>query len=603
MVGKKEMVWIGRQAARKRFAPFLLPSFMGGFEALVPRGCPASIPDRSFSSCRPGHVGEVSAAVHTVPSLSASLIAGNVGSFAGSGMRATLPLNRWQAARGLMWSVEREAGHVYRKVDEIIDDALINKHLEETKEKAKDVKIINEILEAAKERSFLRNHTSTSSEYVQGLSLEETATLLNVDPANTKVMERIVETAYAIKNRIYGNRIVLFAPLYIANYCVNQCTYCAFRSANKTIQRNMLTDDQIREEVAALERQGHRRLLVLTGEHPKYPFEKLLDALHVITDVRTEPCGNIRRVNVEIPSLSVSDMKRLKATDHVGTYTLFQETYHRPTFKVMHPGGPKSDYDNRVLTFDRAFRGGIDDVGIGVLFGLYDYRYECMAMLMHANHLEKEYGAGPHTISVPRMRPADNSDTASNPPYPVDDVHFRKLVAILRIAVPYTGMILSTRESPEMRAELLKVGMSQMSAGSKTDVGAYHRQAGNLANEHLGNLAGQFTLNDHRPTAEVVTDLMKNGYVPSWCTACYRKGRTGEAFMKIAKAGNIHNFCHPNSLLTLQEYLQDYGTEEMKAIGADVIARESESGLSDPAKRLLARKMKKVKDGEHDVYI
>jgi [FeFe] hydrogenase H-cluster radical SAM maturase HydG len=319
--------------------------------------------------------------------------------------------------------------------------------------------------------------------------------------------------------------------------------------------------------------------------------------------VQTEPCGNIRRVNVEIPTLSVSDMKRLKATDCVGTFTLFQETYHRPTFSAMHVSGPKSDYDHRLLTQDRAFRGGIDDVGIGTLFGLYDYRYEVLAMLQHANHLEAEYGAGPHTISVPRLRPADGSDVSIAPPHEVDDANFKKLVAIIRIAVPYTGMILSTRESPAMRDQLLQVGMSQMSAGSRTDVGAYHRDDSAATNKHLGDLAGQFSLMDHRSASEVVKDLMAKGYVPSWCTACYRKGRTGEHFMKIAKAGNIHNFCHPNSLLTLQEYLQDYGDAEAQALGAALIAQESGAGLSGSAQRLLARKMAKVKAGEHDVYI
>jgi len=369
------------------------------------------------------------------------------------------------------------------------------------------------------------------------------------------------------------------------------------------LQRSALTDAELAEEVASLERQGHRRLLVLTGEHPKYTFDQFLHAIDVIGSVRTEPCGSIRRINVEIPTLSVSDMRRLKATDKVGTFTLFQETYHRQTFKQMHVSGPKSDYDHRLLTQDRAMRAGLDDVGIGTLFGLFDYRFEVLAMLMHSMHLEKEYGAGPHTISVPRMRPADGSELSIAPPYSVDDANFKKLVAIIRIAVPYTGMILSTRESPEMRAELLKVGMSQMSAGSKTDVGAYHRDDTTVTEENLGNLAGQFSLMDHRPAADVVKDLMQNGYVPSWCTACYRKGRTGEHFMKIAKAGNIHSFCHPNSILTLQEYLNDYGNEEMKKIGDELIKKEMSVGLTDSAKKLLARKLEKVNKGEHDVYI
>lgn len=484
-----------------------------------------------------------------------------------------------------------------------MNHAMITEALERSKERAKDPVAIHDILEAAKERSFLTNFTPGKSEYVQGLELEECATLLNVDVKNREIMDMINETAFAIKNRIYGNRIVLFAPLYIANYCVNSCTYCAFRSANKKLQRMALTDQEIQEEVASLERQGHRRLLVLTGEHPKYTFDQFLHAIEVISSVRTEPCGNIRRINVEIPTLSVSDMRRLKATDKVGTFTLFQETYHRPTFAKMHVSGPKSDFDHRLLTQDRAMRAGLDDVGIGTLFGLFDYRYEVLAMLMHANHLEREYGAGPHTISVPRMRPADGSELSITPPYEVDDENFKKLVAIIRIAVPYTGMILSTRESPDMRRELLRVGMSQMSAGSRTDVGAYHRDHSQATENALGDLSGQFSLMDHRSAGDVVKDLMQEGYVPSWCTACYRKGRTGEHFMKIAKAGNIHNFCHPNSLLTLQEYLNDYADPETKKIGEELIAKEREMGLSESAKRMFSRKLEKVNQGEHDVYI
>ncbi|EFN57653.1 hypothetical protein CHLNCDRAFT_30311 [Chlorella variabilis] len=507
-----------------------------------------------------------------------------------------------QQQRGLQWSVEKEP-QSYKAVDDIIQDHVIVAALEKTQQAAKDPARVRDILTAAKERSFLTNHKPGPSEYVQGLTYEECATLLNVDVGNEQIMSDIFDTAFAIKQRIYGNRIVLFAPLYIANYCVNNCRYCAFRQGNKSLERSALTDKQLREEVAALQQQGHRRLLVLTGEHPKYTFDSFLKAIDTISSVRTEPCGNIRRINVEIPSLSLSDMRRLKATDKIGTYTLFQETYHRPTFKHMHIAGPKSDYDNRVMTHDRAMRAGLDDVGLGTLFGLYDYKYEVLATLMHANHLEREYGAGPHTISVPRMRPADGSDVSLAPPYAVDDANFKKLVAILRIAVPYTGMILSTRESPEMRTELLRVGMSQMSAGSKTDVGAYHRDDSKATEDNLADLNGQFTLADHRPVQDIVVDLMKEGYVPSWCTACYRKGRTGEHFMKIAKAGNIHNFCHPNSLFTLQEYLNDYGSEEAKQIGQDLIERERVVGLSDSAQNLTKRKLAKVNAGEHDVYI
>eukprot|EP01025_Chloroclados_australasicus_P059180 TRINITY_DN7474_c0_g1_i1.p1 TRINITY_DN7474_c0_g1~~TRINITY_DN7474_c0_g1_i1.p1 ORF type:complete len:537 (-),score=49.23 TRINITY_DN7474_c0_g1_i1:334-1944(-) len=507
-------------------------------------------------------------------------------------------------SRGMaMWSVEKEKDHKYKDPNEIINHEVIEKLLENTKQQAKDPNCIKDILSDAKERAFLTNYTPGPSEYVRSLELDGCATLLNVDVKDQKMMDMIYDAAFQIKNRIYGNRIVLFAPLYLANYCVNNCAYCAFRSVNKTIERSLLSDDDIRSEVEALEKQGHRRLLVLTGEHPKYGFDQFLNALEVISSVKTDPCGNIRRMNVEIPALSVSDMKRLKATDKVGTYTLFQETYHRPTFHKMHLSGPKSNYEHRLLTMDRAFRGGLDDVGIGTLFGLYDYRYEVMAMLMHSNHLEEEYKAGPHTISVPRLRAASGSDIAAKPPYEVDDANFKKLVAIIRIAVPYTGMILSTRESPHMRNELLKVGMSQMSAGSRTDVGAYHREGSKTTEENLGELCGQFSLLDHRSTRDVVYDLLKNNYVPSWCTACYRKGRTGEHFMKIAKKGDIHNFCHPNSLLTLKEFLGDYADPELKQLGEEVVERERKVGLSEGATRMLNRKMNKVEEGEHDVYI
>jgi 2-iminoacetate synthase len=535
------------------------------------------------------------------------------------GLKAFAAFASHMQVRTAMWSVEREPQE-YKDVNEIINDSLIVKTLEESKEAAKDLGKIRAILEAAKERCFLKDREPGPSEFVQGLTYEEAATLINVNSGNEEIMSEIFKTAYDIKQKIYGNRIVLFSPLYLANHCVNNCRYCAFRAPNKHIERSDLTTDGLIEEVKALQQQGHRRLLVLTGEHPRYSFDKFLEAIETIASVKSDPCGNIRRMNVEIPALSLSDMRRLKATDHIGTYTLFQETYHRPTFKYMHIAGPKSDYDNRVLVMDRAMRAGLDDVGLGVLYGLYDYKYEVLALLMHANHLEKEYKAGPHTISVPRMRPADGSDVSLAPPYPVNDADFKKIVAVLRIAVPYTGMILSTRESPEMRKELLKIGMSQVSAGSKTDVGSYHRDTSKTTEEELGDVNGQykidtsktkteedangqFTLADHRSVNEIVIDLMKEGYVPSWCTACYRKGRTGEHFMKIAKAGNIHNFCHPNSLLTLQEYLNDYGTEEEKKLGAEVIERELGTGLSEGAQRLTKKKLAKVNAGEHDQYI
>mmetsp|Transcript_4748 Transcript_4748/g.7388 ORF Transcript_4748/g.7388 Transcript_4748/m.7388 type:complete len:574 (-) Transcript_4748:1010-2731(-) len=523
------------------------------------------------------------------------------------------------------YSPELETHHKFKPVTEIINEQYINDTIERTKMLATDESVIDDILAKAKDRALLKDTApGPGNEFVQGLSVEEAAILLNVDSNNEKLMSKLFNTALAIKENIYGNRIVLFAPLYLANYCVNSCTYCAFRAPNRDSPRNMLSDDDLRQEVAALQKQGHRRLLMLTGESPKYTFDHFLHALKIASEVKTDPCGNIRRINVEIPSLSVSDFRRLKATNCVGTYTLFQESYHRPTYERVHPWGPKSDYEYRVQTFDRAQTGGIDDVGIGALFGLYEYKFEVLAMLQHAHHLDKTYGAGPHTISIPRMQPAENAPDANNVPFPVSDPDFKKLVAVIRCAVPYTGMILSTRENADMRRHLLKLGISQMSAGSKTDIGSYSK-AGQIIGEHphhynlphkpeeplkaeeakegaLVDTLGQFTLQDHRTTDEVVKDLLVNGFVPSWCTACYRKGRTGEAFMKIAKKGDIHNFCHPNSLLTLEEYLLDYASPETRDLGRDVIEKERKTIMSDRARANFDRKMTKIDQGARDLY-
>ncbi|CAB9524589.1 iminoacetate synthase [Seminavis robusta] len=511
--------------------------------------------------------------------------------------------------KGTPWSHELEP-HPVASASEIVNPALIEEALEGTKSAAMDPGRVHEILENALDRALLRSpkgmHPIPSSdpqhEFVQGLTLEEAATLLNIKPeTQPELMDALYKTALQIKERIYGNRIVLFAPLYLSNYCVNSCTYCAFRGKNKHIPRSVLTKAQLIEETEALQRMGHRRLLLLTGEHPKYSFDDFLGAIHTVASVRTEPCGSIRRINVEIPTLSVSDIRRLKETDHVGTYTVFQETYHPEAFKRFHPSGPKSDYEYRLQTMDRAQIAGVDDVGIGALFGLHDYRFECLGMLQHARHLDKTYQAGPHTISIPRIRPADQAPDALSPPHPVDDENFAKLVAVLRCAVPYTGMILSTRESPAMRARLLNLGISQMSAGSKTDVGSYHKGDVDHETELLSKAkSGQFSLLDKRPLDEVVKQLMLDGFVPSFCTACYRKGRTGAEFMAIAKKGNIHKFCHPNSLLTLQEYLEDYASSETRDLGEIVVEREATTiGGRTTA---FDKKMKRIREGERDLY-
>jgi len=504
------------------------------------------------------------------------------------------------------WSIEREPNHKFKKASEIIREKEIFEALENTKEDAKNPEIIKKILKRAKDRALLKNIVA-GSEFVQGLNIEETATLLNMDSKNKELTDLLFKTAFDIKERIYGNRIVLFAPLYISNYCVNSCTYCSFRIQNTHGTRALLEKEDLVKEVSVLQRQGHKRVLVLTGEHPKYPFEKFLDALKIISEVRTPPCGEIRRINVEIPMLSVSDFRRLKNTNVIGTYTLFQETYHRETFKRVHPQGPKSNYERRVLTFDRAQTAGIDDVGLGVLFGLYDYKFEVLALLQHAQHLDKTYHAGPHTLSIPRIQPAANAPDAMKAPYPVNDDDFKKLVAILRCAVPYTGMILSTRESTQMRRHLLNMGISQISAGSRTDVGAYHRDTSRKADELLHqnteyNSSSQFTLNDPRNTDQVIHDLIEDGFVPSFCTACYREGRTGEAFMNIAKKGDIHNFCHPNALLTLQEYLTDYASDRTKKIGFDLIKKEEKLIPSKIRVAALKKKQKRIEAGERDLY-
>lgn len=517
--------------------------------------------------------------------------------------------------RALHWSTERESGHVFAAAHEIIKPELIDSLLnsDETAKKAKDIACVREILAKARDRALLRGvpRGEDEHEYVQGLDLEDTAVLLNIDTkdwASAEILNELHQAALDIKRQIYGNRIVLFAPLYLANYCVNSCTYCAFRGANKHIGRSALTKDELIQEVSALQLQGHRRLLVLTGEHPKYSYDHFLEALQTIKDVRTEPCGSIRRMNVEIPALSVSDFRRLKATDCVGTYTLFQETYDPRIYKRFHPSGPKSDYEHRLQTMDRAQTAGIDDVGIGALFGLTDYRFEVLALLQHAQHLDRTFHAGPHTISIPRLQPADNAPDAIAPPAAVDDDDFRKLVAVLRCSVPYTGMILSTRESPTMRRDLLNIGISQMSAGSKTDVGSYHRakmQASDtrqLADESPAPQSlAQFQLQDHRSVEEIIGELVKQGFLPSFCTACYRKHRTGEAFMKIAKTGKIQDFCHPNSLLTLQEYLIDYASPEVRAEGERLIEVESKN-ISESAQHALTKKMQRIRAGERDLY-
>ena len=463
--------------------------------------------------------------------------------------------------------------------------------LENTKKDAKDPERIKEILEIANERALLAN---SDSEYVQGLDEKQAATLLNIDSSNQKLMNLLFNTALEIKERIYGNRIVIFAPLYVSNLCSSGCLYCGFRSDNEQIQRKFLSNEELILEVEQLQNRGHKRLLMLMGDHPKYSFSKFLEAIEVASNVKTKPHGEIRRINVEIPSLTVEQFKDLKATGKIGTYTLFQETYHLPTYKKVHPYGPKKDYFWRLATMDRALQTDMDDVGIGALFGLYDYRFEVLSLLQHAKYLEKTYGIGPHTISIPRLQPAINTPFSAHSKYAVNDLDFKKLVAVIRLSVPYTGMILTTRESPQMRKDIFQIGVSQISAGSKVEPGAYQKKE--------KEKSGQFCLQDTRSVNEVIYDLVKMGFIPSWCTACYRLKRTGKAFMAIAKKGEIQNCCHPNALLTFAEYLIDYADEKTKKAGWTAIEKEIPTIKSSLRKESLIKHLEKVKNGTRDLY-
>lgn len=428
----------------------------------------------------------------------------------------------------------------------------------------------------------------------KGLTPEEVAVLLQVDDPD--LLDQIYRTASQIKEKIYGKRLVFFAPLYFSDYCINNCVYCAYRRDNK-FGRRKLTLDEIKEEVTVLEEMGHKRLALECGEDPKNcPTDYIIDVINTVYSVK-EKNGSIRRVNVNIAATTVENYRRLKEAK-IGTYILFQETYHRPTYAKMHPSGPKRDYDWHTLAHDRAMEGGIDDVGFGVLYGLYDYKYEVLATLLHAIHLEEVYGVGPHTISVPRLRPA-RGVTLEQFPYLVSDADFKKLIAIIRLAVPYTGMILSTRESAEFRDELINVGISQLSAGSCTGVGGYSREKNGGSEEEE---TPQFVVEDHRNINEVISSICRSGYIPSFCTACYRSGRTGDRFMALAKSGQIQNVCQPNAILTFKEFLIDYATPETRRIGEEAITRHLEF-VDDPLVRQKAmQRLEQIEQGRRDFY-
>ncbi len=460
--------------------------------------------------------------------------------------------------------------------EEFIDHEEVLASLKYADEHKRDAALIDSIIEKAKE--------------LKGLSHREASVLLACElPEQTK---KIYALAEQIKKDFYGNRIVLFAPLYLSNYCVNGCVYCPYHFKNKHIPRKKLTQEEVRKEVIALQDMGHKRLALETGEDPvNNPIEYVLECIKTIYGIKHKN-GAIRRVNVNIAATTVENYRKLKEAG-IGTYILFQETYHKENYETLHPTGPKHNYAWHTEAMDRAMQGGIDDVGLGVLFGLSLFRYEFAALLMHAEHLEAAFGVGPHTISVPRIRHADDIDPAAFD-NSIDDDTFAKIVACIRVAVPYTGMIVSTRESKATRERVLHLGISQISGGSRTSVGGYAEE------EPEDESSAQFDVIDNRTLDQVMNWLMKIGYIPSFCTACYREGRTGDRFMSLCKSRKILNCCHPNALMTLKEYLMDYAKPETKEIGEKLIQKEIDNVPSENIRRILRERLQKIEEGERD---
>lgn len=459
---------------------------------------------------------------------------------------------------------------------EFIDDEEIKDTLAYAKENKSNRELIHRLIERAKD--------------CKGLSHREAAVLLECDLEDEN--ERMFKLAKEIKQKFYGNRIVMFAPLYLSNYCVNGCVYCPYHYKNKSITRKKLSQEDIIREVTALQDMGHKRLALETGEDPvNNPIEYVLESIKTIYGIKHKN-GAIRRVNVNIAATTVENYKKLKEAG-IGTYILFQETYNKKSYEELHPTGPKHDYAYHTEAMDRAMEAGIDDVGIGVLFGLNMYKYDFVGLLMHAEHLEDAMEVGPHTISVPRIRPADdiNPENFSNA---ISDDIFAKIIAVLRIAVPYTGMIVSTRESQKTRERVLELGISQISGGSSTSVGGYFEP------EAEDDNSAQFEVNDTRTLDEIVNWLLKMNYIPSFCTACYREGRTGDRFMSLVKSGQIANCCHPNALMTLKEYLEDYASEDTKKKGEALIAEEVNKIPSEKVKAIAKEHLTELKAGKRD---
>lgn len=426
----------------------------------------------------------------------------------------------------------------------------------------------------------------------QRLSMQETAVLLNTE--DPELVEEIKQGARQLKKNVYGERIVLFAPLYVGNYCINNCKYCGFKASNKDAQRMTLGKEELINNVKALEAEGQKRLILVYGEHPQYSPEFIADSVKTVYNVKKEN-GEIRRVNINAAPLDIEGFRIVKEAG-IGTYQVFQETYHPEAYTWYHKGGMKKNYDFRLQSLDRAQEAGLDDVGIGALFGLYDWKFEVMALVRHTNHLEACYGVGPHTISFPRLQDAMDYDIDTK--YDVSDENFVKLVAILRLAVPYTGMILTAREPKHIRREVLQYGCSQVDAGTKLEIGAYAEE--DHDNQDLKK--EQFLIHDTRSLGQVIDELMDDEYLPSFCTACYRKGRTGQHFMEFSVPGFIKKFCSPNALLTLAEYLEDYGTEERYEKGWKLINKNLNKDIDEKIKPLLLDRLERVKNGERDLY-